>query len=223
MNNEELVMLYKHGDNKALEQLTKQNEKLIYKIANRFYVENTNSIDFEDLVQEGYLGLIAACNKYNPNLNTKFITYAFYWIYKNISRFFKYKNTNNETSLNAPVGEEEDNELLDFMESKDKPIENLEDKLYIQELREDLEGVMERYNTINEREVLKLTYGWDIEPVTPDTIADLLKTSSDKVKKTRVNAINKIRRSMWFKKEYNKRFKYDVTFNRVLRNIDLGI
>lgn len=222
MNNEELVMLYQHGDNKALEQLTKQNEKLIYKIANRFYVENTNSIDFEDLVQEGYLGLITACNKYDPNLNTKFITYAFYWIYQSISRFFKYKNTNDETSLNTPVGED-NNELLDLMESKDKPIENLEDKLYIQELREDLESVMERYNTMNEREVLKLTYGWDIEPVAPDTIADLLKTSSDKVKKTRVNAINKIRRSMWFKKEYNKRFKYDVTFNRVLRNIDLGI
>lgn len=32
--------------------------------------------DFEDLVQEGVLGLVDAANKYNPNKGTKFSTYA---------------------------------------------------------------------------------------------------------------------------------------------------
>jgi RNA polymerase sigma factor (sigma-70 family) len=39
-----------------------------------------NSLSREDLVQEGAIGLARAVAKYNPSLDTKFSTYAVYWI-----------------------------------------------------------------------------------------------------------------------------------------------
>lgn len=56
--------------------LIKENEKLIYSIAN--YFKNYNSK--EDLYQAGCLGLISAYKKYNPNMNCKFTTYAYMYI-----------------------------------------------------------------------------------------------------------------------------------------------
>lgn len=52
------------------------NEKLIYSITN--YFKNYNSK--EDLYQAGCLGLINAYKRYNPNMNSKFTTYAYPYI-----------------------------------------------------------------------------------------------------------------------------------------------
>lgn len=51
-------------------------EKLVCSIANRYRYY----ADFEDLKQEGMKGLLKAVEKYQPNSNTKFSTYAVYWI-----------------------------------------------------------------------------------------------------------------------------------------------
>ena len=56
--------------------LIKDNERLIYSIAN--YFKNYNSR--EDLYQAGCLGLISAYKRYNSNMNSKFTTYAYPYI-----------------------------------------------------------------------------------------------------------------------------------------------
>lgn len=59
-----------------LETIISLNEKLIYKIAKKFY-----DVPTEDLYQAGVIGIIKAYNNYKPNENTKFTTYAFNYIY----------------------------------------------------------------------------------------------------------------------------------------------
>ena len=59
-----------------LDNLIKENEKLVYSIAG--YFKNYNSK--EDLYQVGYLGLIKAYRNYNPNMDCKFSTYAYNYI-----------------------------------------------------------------------------------------------------------------------------------------------
>lgn len=59
MSNEELVQLYEDGNKGALDKLVELNRGMVYKLANRFYTEKTNSIDKEDLEQEGFMGLMA--------------------------------------------------------------------------------------------------------------------------------------------------------------------
>ncbi|NGT51806.1 sigma-70 family RNA polymerase sigma factor, partial [Clostridium perfringens] len=56
-----------------------------------------------------------------------------------------------------------------------------------------------------------------------DQIADIFETSSSEVRNIKVRAIKKLRNSMWFKIEYQRRYKEDITFMRVLRNLDYGM
>ncbi len=56
--------------------LIKENEALIFKIANSFY-----GVEKEDLFQAGVLGLIKAYQNYDANANTKFSSYAYNYIY----------------------------------------------------------------------------------------------------------------------------------------------
>ena len=120
MTNEELVLEYQEGNNNALNELIENNKGIVYKIANKFKITN-NSIDKDDLIQEGMLGLIIAADKYNfeKENKAKFITYAINWIYEKIyntvighSTREKYNTelNNNCTSLNSPIGKDEKGE-----------------------------------------------------------------------------------------------------------------
>lgn len=68
-------------------QLILENQKLVTKIANDYsgYAAMT-SYEFEDLVQEGNLGLMHAIEKYDPSLGFTFATYAVPWIKQAIER-----------------------------------------------------------------------------------------------------------------------------------------
>ena len=43
-------------------------------------------LDFEDLIQEGNLGVLKAAEKYDPSMGHRFSTYATYWIRQSITR-----------------------------------------------------------------------------------------------------------------------------------------
>lgn len=227
MTNEELVQLYQQGDKQALEKLIEQNMGIIYKLANKFYVENTNSIDKEDLIQEGYIGLITAANKYRRDLEnpTKFITYAVYWIYQKMNRFINQKNTNNEISIYTPTNED-DTELVDNIESDDYGFENVEERIYIQHLHEELEEVMLDNNSLRERKILKLHYGWDnTKCMTLSEIGEVFNISGSGIRQIEAGALRKIRKSPWgqakAKSLYReKKYKCFDSFNGVIHTLD---
>lgn len=199
MTNEELVQLYQGGNKYSLEELVEQNTGIVYKLANKFYINQTNSIDIEDLQQEGFMGLMIAAEKYKFDMenNAKFITYAAYWIYQKMNRFIKYRNTNAETSLNAPVGEGGETELVDFVEGVDYEYENVEEQLYIKQLRLELEGAMHECNTLKEREVLMFRYGWDTESMSLQYIGDMFGIRAERVRQIEVRALRRLRNSTW--------------------------
>lgn len=200
MTNEELVYLYQQGDKRALDKLIDRNKGIVYKLANKFYVEKTNSIDKEDLEQEGFIGLMAAAKKYKKDIENpaKFTTYAVYWVYSKISRYVNQKSTNEETSLNIPIGEDGENELLDTIEGVDYGFENVEERLYIQKLHEELEEVMQKYNTLQEREILKLRYGWNnVKPMKLREIGEVFNISHGCVRRVEAKAMRKIRNTPW--------------------------
>ena len=63
--------------------LCERNLRLVISIAKNY---QDRGVDFEDLVQDGNIGLIRAINKFNPNRGYKFSTYATWWIHQSISR-----------------------------------------------------------------------------------------------------------------------------------------
>jgi RNA polymerase primary sigma factor len=50
------------------------------------YKHKTSSLSFEDLMQEGTIGLIKAVDRFDPNRGIRFSTYAVFWIKQAISR-----------------------------------------------------------------------------------------------------------------------------------------
>ncbi|HDK7140056.1 TPA: sigma-70 family RNA polymerase sigma factor [Clostridium botulinum] len=213
MTNEQLIYLYQQGDRQALDKVIEQNKGIVYKLANKFYVEGTNSIDKEDLEQEGFIGLIVAAERYdfnNPN-KAKFITYAIHWIYHKINRFINQKNTNGEISVYTPINED-DTTLLDTLEDDKNSYENIENKIYYEELRKELNEVINEYITLREREVLKLHYGWDnSQPMTLQEIGEVFNVASSGITKIKSKAIRKIRSSPWGRKRINEKYKENLS------------
>jgi RNA polymerase primary sigma factor len=71
------------GDLSARQAMMEANIRLVMSVARRY---TCKSLTFEDLVQEGILGLLEAINKFDGTLGNRFSTYATYWIRQSIVR-----------------------------------------------------------------------------------------------------------------------------------------
>ncbi len=83
--------------NTELNDLIKQNEKLIYSIINEY----TNYIDKEDLYQVGVIGIISAYKNYKKEKGVKFSSYAYMYILGEVKKYLRENRTikiNKDTS-----------------------------------------------------------------------------------------------------------------------------
>lgn len=95
----ELARKYKEeGDLAARDKLIHANVLLVLSLAKRYYRDN---YPYGDVVQDGYLGLLKAVEKYNYKLGFAFTTYATYWICQSMGREM---NTNADT-IRIPVNQ----------------------------------------------------------------------------------------------------------------------
>ena len=71
------------GDKAARERMVRANLRLVVNIA-RGYVGK--GLALQDLIEEGNIGLLRAVQGFDPNVGTRFSTYASYWIKQSIKR-----------------------------------------------------------------------------------------------------------------------------------------
>lgn len=71
------------GDLGARNHLVRANLRLAIKIAKQFA---GRGLSLPDLIQEANLGLLRAADKFDPSLNTRFSTYASFWILQSLRR-----------------------------------------------------------------------------------------------------------------------------------------
>lgn len=94
---QKLARMAQAGSEDAKNQLVAANLRLVI-LAVKHYSQNT-SLSFDDLVQEGNMGLIRATQDFNPDLGWRFATYAMHWIKQSISRAI----LNNSRTIRIPV------------------------------------------------------------------------------------------------------------------------
>lgn len=81
-----LISLAKEGDNESKTILIKENTPLIKSIVNRY---KNKSVEYEDLIQLGSIGLLKAIQNFDMKFNVKFSTYAVPMIAGEIKRFMR--------------------------------------------------------------------------------------------------------------------------------------
>tara|TARA_Y100001934_G_scaffold248432_1_gene309025 strand:+ start:254 stop:1135 length:882 start_codon:yes stop_codon:yes gene_type:complete len=66
-----------HKDEKALHEMIESHIRLVVRIASKF---KGYALPIGDLIQEGNTGLLEAANRFDPERNVRFSTYASWWI-----------------------------------------------------------------------------------------------------------------------------------------------
>lgn len=82
----ELSKRYHAGDKRAGEQLILHNTRLVIAICRRY---SRLDYEFEDLIQEGLVGMHRAVEKFDPDRGIKFSTYATWWIRQALQRYMQ--------------------------------------------------------------------------------------------------------------------------------------
>src|SRR3989454_10193516 len=73
----ELAYRIEDGDSEARDHLVRANLRLVVNIARSY---QGKGLGLQDLIAEGNLGLLRAVEGYDPAMNTRFSTYASFWI-----------------------------------------------------------------------------------------------------------------------------------------------
>jgi RNA polymerase primary sigma factor len=79
----ELAYRIEVGDAAARDRMVRANLRLVVNIARSY---TGKGLGLQDLIEEGNLGLLRAVQGFDPSMNTRFSTYASYWIKQSIKR-----------------------------------------------------------------------------------------------------------------------------------------
>lgn len=180
---DELLEKARKGDVESTELIIEKLNPLIVASIRRYY---NKAADYDDLIQEGRLAVLECIKDYDESKDVYFLGYV-----KTTLKFL-YLNKHKEKillSLNTPIGESKDQELIDILESEDGDI--LEEILKTEELEEiryALESLTER-----QRKVIIYFY---FEGYSISEIAKRMDATYRTIVNTKTNALEKMRRML---------------------------
>lgn len=195
------------GNVSAQEKLVRANLRFVFQIA---YKYQGRGIDLEDLICEGNFGLVTASRKFDPSKNTRFITYAVWWIRQYITKAIYFQGRDvkipvgkkdqlnsgawNMVRLDKTLDECEGTSVGDFLEDT----RNLspEEELIKDQLQSDVFSAMNNLSELEEL-VISMRYGmYSGESKSLKEVGNLLGYSKERIRQIELKAVSKMRFEM---------------------------
>lgn len=183
MTNEELVALIQAGERDRLPELWDQVERFVASRANRLLIAMGDraavyGLEFDDLYNSGYIALVRAVELYDPEPGMQFIGLlalclktAFAETGGWRTRRQKQDPLNNSTSMDEPVGEDDDGGTVgDFIPdpSAAQAFQDVEEQQYQEQLHAALERALDTLEADEEATIRARYYqGRTLEEIGP--------------------------------------------------------
>lgn len=191
----EYIQRCKDGDTQARDLLIEHNLRLVAHIAKKYTTSGRiASVDFDDIISIGSIGLIKAIDSFNSGKSARLATYAARCIENEILMYIRSsKKYSNDIFLQDPIGHDFDgNEItvMDMVKSDDDPVpDEVSDKIDITRMMRKIDEVLDE----REREIIMLRYAvCGGEEMTQREIASMLGISRSYVSRIEKKALKKI-------------------------------
>ena len=181
----------KKGDKRAREKLISHNLRLVAHVVKKY----TNSLEVDDLLSVGTIGLIKAIDTFNYDKNVQLSTYAARCINNEILMLIrankKHKNVVSINSLTSSNEEDNDLELKDVLSSdEDELFIQVDNNLTMQKIKKIIETKLDK----REREIIILRYGLNNKKaLTQKEVADKIAISRSYITRIQNKALGIIK------------------------------
>ena len=195
----ELILKAKDGDIDAQNEILTANLRFVFNIASRY---KGNGAAISDLISEGNIGLIKAIQKFNPERDVKFISYAVWWVRNSMQEFIKkrqmyLKMEKEEDTLNTIVCEKRLIDKNDEVVTKKDIVMSNEYDEEKKEKNKTHKIIVDKILSVlsdRERYIIEEYYGiGDKKEKNLEEIGIELNITRERVRQIKKNAINKLR------------------------------
>lgn len=190
----ECLLAMKNGDVNAKNELIEHNLRLVAHIIKKYY---SSSVQQDDLISIGTIGLIKAINTFDPDKGTRLATYAARCIENEILMQFRaQKKTSQDISVNEPIDTDSEGNpltLMDIISTEDEIVEDI----YKITMLKKLSTEVGRIKDPREKSIIMMRYGLDgMRPMTQLEVSKKLNISRSYVSRIEKKALKELRKTL---------------------------
>lgn len=190
----ECLLAMKNGDVNAKNELIEHNLRLVAHIIKKYY---SSSVQQDDLISIGTIGLIKAINTFDSDKGTRLATYAARCIENEILMQFRaQKKTAQDISVNEPIDTDSEGNpltLMDIISTEDEIVEDI----YKITMLKKLSTEVGRIKDPREKSIIMMRYGLDgIRPMTQLEVSKKLNISRSYVSRIEKKALKELRKAL---------------------------
>lgn len=190
----ECLEAIKEGDMNAKNELIEHNLRLVAHIIKKYY---SNSVQQDDLISIGTIGLIKAVNTFDPDKGTRLATYAARCIENEILMQFRaQKKSAQDISVNEPIDTDSEGNpltLMDIISTEDEIVEDIYKITMLKKLSKEIERIGDQ----REKAIIMMRYGLDgTKPMTQLEVSKKLNISRSYVSRIEKKTLRDLRKRM---------------------------
>ena len=190
----ECLEAMKNGDLNAKNELIEHNLRLVAHIIKKYY---SSSVQQDDLISIGTIGLIKAINTFDTDKGTRLATYAARCIENEILMQFRaQKKTAQDISVNEPIDTDSEGNpltLMDIISTEDEIVEDIYKMTMLKKLSTEVGKIKDPRG----KSIIMMRYGLDgMRPMTQLEVSKKLNISRSYVSRIEKKALKELRNAL---------------------------